>query len=120
MTDCGNYGGALAGVWLIQISNKGSTPMMSVTTLNPHKAGTVEFGCYKSGEYFYFGVCCPPYRATVRLIALNKVQVETADYGDSSTKPNGWTVVTPRVLQDDSNMVEASDTDIDNIIAGIF
>lgn len=109
LTDCGNYGGALAGVWLIQISNKGSTPMMSVTTLNPHKAGTVEFGCYESGEYFYFGVCCPPFRATVRLIALNKVQVETADYGDSSTKPNGWTVVTPRVLQDDSKIKEIND-----------
>ena len=109
LTDCGNYGGALAGVWLIQISNKGSTPMMSVTTLNPHKAGTVEFGCYESGEYFYFGVCCPTFRATVKLIVLNKVQVETADYGDSSTKPNGWTVVTPRVLQDDSKIKEISD-----------
>ena len=109
LTDCGNYGGALAGVWLIQISNKGSTPMMSVTTLNPHKAGTVEFGCYESGEYFYFGVCCPTFRATVKLIVLNKVQVETADYGDSFTKPNGWTVVTPRVLQDDSKIKEISD-----------
>lgn len=118
LTDCGNYGGALAGVWLIQISNKNSIPMMSVTTLNPHKAGTVEFGCYKSGEYFYFGVCCPTYRATVRLITLNKVRVETADYGDSRTKPSGWTVVTPRVLQD-NNAFDSIQTQLEDLTANI-
>lgn len=65
VTDAGNFGSPQTGAWLIQLSNRESKPTMLVTTLLPHKRGTVNFGYYEDSEngYFYFGAYTGTYRS---------------------------------------------------------
>ena len=104
VTDLGNFGGTKTGAWLIQLTNRGSTPTMAVTTLQPHNSGTVTFGYYKdsTNRYFYFGAYTSAYRADFNVTVLRNTGVTIQDFGDTTSAPSGWTAVTPRVLQDTS------------------
>lgn len=104
VSGCGNFGGTLSGAWLIQLSNRGSAPTMSVTTLQANNTGTVTFGYYTSGSYFYFGVYVDYYTAGVSVTVLRNTDVNIANHHHSATAPSGWTAVTPRVLQDASSL----------------
>ncbi len=103
VTDCGNFGGTLAGAWLVQLSNRGSKPTMNVTTLLANNNGTVTFGYYTTEDYFYFGVYCGTYASDRTITVLRNTSVTLQDFGDTTTAPNGWTAVTPRVLSVDGH-----------------
>lgn len=101
----GNYGGSCTGTWLVHVSNRGSKPTMTVTTIQPNNSGTVTFGYYtdSTNGYFYFGVYTTQYRAGGFITVLRKTDVTVQAFSDSTTAPTGWTAVTPRVLQDQNN-----------------
>ena len=96
-TDAGDFGGTRPGAWIIQLTNRGSSPSMHVRTLIPHNKGTVQFGYYHdtTNGYFYFGVYTTPYRASGSITVLRNVNVEIKNYGNITTSPSGWTAVTP-------------------------
>ena len=106
VTDAGNFGSPQTGAWLIQLSNRESKPTMSVTTLLPHKKGTVNFGYYEDSEngYFYFGAYTGTYRSVFAVTVLRGTNVTLSDFGDTADAPGGWTTVTPRILQDNTDL----------------
>ena len=106
VTDAGNFGSPQTGAWLIQLSNRESKPTMSVTTLLPHKRGTVNFGYYEDSEngYFYFGAYTGTYRSVFAVTVLRGTNVTLSDFGDTADAPGGWTTVTPRILQDNTDL----------------
>ena len=93
----GNIGGDGQGVWLVTISNRGSTPTMLVKSLQPiGRLGTgPTFGYYTdSGNgYFYFGMFTPNYRGKCDIIVLTNSGATCQDFGDTTTAPTGWTTV---------------------------
>ena len=106
VTDAGNFGSPQTGAWLIQLSNRESKPTMLVTTLLPHKRGTVNFGYYEDSEngYFYFGAYTGTYRSVFAVTVLRGTNVTLSDFGDTADVPSGWTTVTPRILQDNTDL----------------
>lgn len=95
----GNFGGTITGTWLVEITNRGSTPTMTVTTIQPNNNGTVVFGYRRNGSYFEFGMYTTEYRSLIYINELKNtnVEIQTSFY-DSTTAPSGWTVVRGRNL----------------------
>lgn len=98
----GNFGGTIPGTCLVTFSNRNSTPTVKATWLQAHNSGTVQFGYYTSGDYYYLGVYTNTYSYS-RDIMLLSSDVATGAGGPQavkvwstgSTAPTGWTAVTP-------------------------
>lgn len=98
----------LLGVWLVQISNRGSAPTINVTTLKQQNSGTVTFGYYKdtTNGFFYFGVYTSAYRADTTITILRNTGVTLQNFGNTTSQPSGWTAVTSREVLGKVNLYE--------------
>lgn len=117
ITDLGNYGGQTCGAWLVQISNRGSTPTMRVSTIRSADKDNPTFGYYKdtTNNYFYFGVLAPSYRSDSNITILRNNGVGFQKFSDSTTAPNGWTAVTSDTIAYTTyNVASATNTGITN------
>ena len=94
VSDCGGYGGTNQGAWVIQISNRGSTPTIKVLPLIK-STYDVTFGYYTEGDMFKFGVCVPSYRGTSNISVIGNTGVTIGNIYSATTMPTGWTVVSP-------------------------
>lgn len=90
----GNYGGKHYGVWLVEITNRGSVPTMMVTTISANDSGTVTFGYRTNGSYFEFGVFASPWRAEATIAVLKNTNTEIGIFSYTDTSPAGWTETT--------------------------
>lgn len=99
----GNFGGTKQGSCLVTISNRNSTATMEVTVIAPWNSGTVTFGYYKSDSNFYFGVYSSAYRGNLTVVTIQNIGVTVKSHYNSATAPDGWTSVTPRILQDSNS-----------------
>ncbi|MFR5797893.1 MAG: hypothetical protein ACLUFX_03490, partial [Oscillospiraceae bacterium] len=67
---------------------------------------TVNFGYYEDNEngYFYFGAYTGTYRSVFAVTVLRGTNVTLSDFGDTADAPSSWTTVTPRILQDNTDL----------------
>lgn len=98
----GNFGGTIPGTCLVTFSNRGSAPTVKATWLQAHNSGTVKFGYYTSGDYYYLGVYTDTYSYSRDIILLSSDVANGAGgpqavkvWSTGSTAPSGWTAVTP-------------------------
>lgn len=98
----GNFGGTIPGTCLVTFSNRGSTPTVKATWLQAHNSGTVQFGYYTSGDYYYLGVYTNTYSYSRDIILLSSDVASGAGgsqevkiWSTGSSAPSGWTAVNP-------------------------
>lgn len=100
VSQVGNFGGKCQGSWLVQISNRGSTPTMKVKCLMKPDSGEPEFGYYSSGDYFYFGVYLPVYAGVGDIVIIGNIGVDFKTwYYSSTTAPSDWTPATTEKIK---------------------
>lgn len=97
-----NYGSVTTGkrgLCLLETHNRSGAFMFNVSIIVAHSSGTVTFGYYDDGTYYYLGV----YRSfnnggQARIIMLRNTSgswpIEIGEYARTTTQPTGWTAAT--------------------------
>ena len=83
------------GLYWVEVLNRTSGFNLCVTTLSAPYSGTVTFGYYLDGDYYYIGV----YRTggyggspiSLLLNTSNTNPIEFGNYYNASSQPAGWT-----------------------------
>ena len=119
VTDVADCGRTHNGAWIVQCTNRGTTPTatMQVRSLLANHSD-VKFGYYSDDDYFYFGLMNPAYSAGTFITVLSKRENNNSEdkttigcLSITPTKPSDWTVVETKYTPQPS----ASDT-----VAGIM
>lgn len=97
ITDADNVASLKQGAWIVQISNRNSTPTMEVVTLIQPTRNAITFGCYavEAQSVFKFGLCVNNYRGTTNITVLGNTGVTVGSILSTTSEPSGWTAVTP-------------------------
>ncbi len=97
ISDLDNVASPSQGAWIVQVSNRGSTPTMKVVTLIQPTNNAITFGYYAvtSESVFKFGVCVNSYRGSANIAVLGNTGVTVGSILSTTTEPSGWTAVTP-------------------------
>lgn len=106
LSDAANIGGVRQGVWLIQISSRGSVPTMIVTELAKPTNTSIVFGYYEvpSQSIFKFGFYVPAYRGSCNITVLGTTGVTIGNILSTNSQPSGWTPVTIERYADKSKL----------------
>lgn len=93
ISSVGDFGDNIIGTYMVNISNRGNTPTMSVIEIFPDKSNKVKFGYYIKGNEFYFGFYCATYCAEtgVTVLSESKRQGDIRNYGEYTEAPANWT-----------------------------
>lgn len=96
LTAHGNFGGTIAGTYLVSISNRGGKVTMRIIALQQENSGqsTTEFGYYEDDDYFYCGVKRPSYSYSENITVFSRSSGFTVGIVlDTATEPTGWVKV---------------------------
>lgn len=94
ISSVGDFGDNIIGTYMVNISNRGNTPTMSVIEIFPDKSNKVKFGYYIKGNEFYFGFYCATYCAETGVTVLSESQKRQGTirkFGEYIEAPANWT-----------------------------
>lgn len=103
LSQAGNYGASRQGVWLIQMSTRGSRTM-AITALQLSEAPPT-FGYYVTGGRCYFGMHGTTFAGDCSVTVLGNNSFSIGKLYDSTAQPSGWTPVQPKTYSNQSAVI---------------